>query len=183
MTQEEIQREQQTEAQFNALSAQIIQMTGAWGQFYGLMRSAASMGEGMLNYQICVDQQGRPIKVARTKGGRLVQVMIKPTHEYVTRMIARKKYGKAIFHAHVAPLGITKLIEVVKLQRAKCYNIKPNDFLRIAQRQGRVPDRQEQGEYEIRDARFSNTQIVLLTATTVGILTTTAILLARANKK
>lgn len=115
-------QEQQNEAQFNQISNTVIGQT-SWGQFYGLMRSAASIGQGALPHKICIGKDGGQIQVYNTRTNKLLAAFMKPTHEYVQKYLAEKSYGEAA----LAALGLYGQLKSVKDQEAAtCFEVTPN---------------------------------------------------------
>ena len=88
------QQEQQNEAQLGALSNTAVSAT-PYGGLIGMMRNASSIGEGAIPHKICLDKNGNNITVYNTRANKLVAAFLKPTHEYVQKYLAEKKYGEA----------------------------------------------------------------------------------------
>lgn len=127
MATEQQLKQQQNEATLNNLSDNVIGQT-SWGQFYGLIRNAAAIGEGSLPHKICISQDGREIKVYKSDTDKLVAAFLKPTHEYVTDYIAQEKYGEAV----ASLFGIYGQLKSVEAQqKAKCITVTPNDVLNM----------------------------------------------------
>jgi hypothetical protein len=117
--------DKQKEAQFNHISNEVIGQT-AWGKFYGLMRSASKFGEEKIIHKICLDKDGGEIKVYNTKSNRLLGAFLKPTHEYVQKYLAQKKYGEAF----LASLGVYGQSKAVKeMESANCFEVTPTFIL------------------------------------------------------
>lgn len=118
-------KEQQRYNQYNAISNQVIGQT-AWGKFYGLMRGAASIGEGSLPHKVCFNEDGSEVKVYNTRINRLIGAFMRPTHEYVQEYLAKKSYGEAF----LASLGVYGQLKAVKnAEKAKCIEVIPNDII------------------------------------------------------
>lgn len=125
MTELELQQEKASEAQLNNLSQTIIGQT-AWGQFYGLMRGAASMGQGAIPHQVCLSADGKEVKVYNKDAGKVVAAFLKPTHEYVTMYVAQKNYPMAI----ASVFGLAGQLQSVKDQKkAKCVTVIPTEVI------------------------------------------------------
>jgi hypothetical protein len=120
------QQEQQKEAQINSLSSTAIGAT-PYGALIGMMRSVTSAGEGMIPHKVCLSKNGGEIKVYNTRSSKLIAAFLKPTHEYVQKYIAQKKYGEAA----LSLLGIYGQLKSVQEQEAaKCFTVTPSDFLK-----------------------------------------------------
>lgn len=130
VTQQQIDQEAKDEAKFNAIQEQILSYTGAWAKFYPLIRAAATAGEGAINHKVCLDKDGRSIVVYNTTAGRVVGTWIKPTHEYISKYLARKEYGKAVLSALGWGTGLTER----EMKNAKCVAFTPNEILRARKR-------------------------------------------------
>lgn len=117
-------QEQQNQAQFNQISNTVIGQT-SWGKFYGLMRGAASIGEGAIPHRVCIGKDGSEIQVYNTRANKLLAAFLKPTHEYVQKYLAEKSYGEAA----LAALGIYGQLKSVQEQEsATCITVTP-DFI------------------------------------------------------
>lgn len=115
----------QKEQTYNQIAEQVIGKT-AWGQYYALMRSAAALGEGSIPHRVCVSQDGTEIRVYNSTIGKVVGSFLKPTHEYVTKYLSRKEYGKAL----ASTFGLFgQLTNIKEQQNANCFLIKPNDVI------------------------------------------------------
>lgn len=120
------QQEQQTEAQIGALSNTAVSAT-PYGALIGTMKSLSSTGEGLIPHKICLDKDGGEIKVYNTRSSKLIAAFLKPTHEYVQKYLAEKKYGEAA----LSLLGIYGQLKSVQEQEAaKCLTITPDAFLK-----------------------------------------------------
>lgn len=115
-------KEQKDYNQFNQISNIVIGQT-AWGQFYGLMRGAASIGEGAIPHKVCFGKNGTEIKVYNSNTGKLAGAFLKPTHEYVQEYLAKKSYGEA-FLASLGVYGQAKAIQEMK--NATCITVTPD---------------------------------------------------------
>ena len=182
MTPEQLQREQELEVIFNQLGDTAVSFVPVYGQLHGMFRAAAKFGEGKLKYRICLDQQGRPIKVARKKGGQFVQVALKPTHEHMSKLIAQKKAHIAILPHIIGLPGLIKSYQFWEVRKARCLELTPEEFLRKAKQRGLVPRPEDEVEFEISDAMFTDTQIALFTFFAVTAATASIVLLIRKPK-
>lgn len=118
--------EQAKEKQYNDLSASVIGVTGVWGQFYGLMKTASSTGQGMIPHKVCRDKDGGEIKVYDTKLNKFIGSFLTPTHEYVTKYISQGKYGEAL----AASFGMFGQGKNVKAQEeADCTEVIPDEII------------------------------------------------------
>lgn len=126
-----VEEEKNREQQFNQIAEKIIG-TQPWGKFYGLMKTAADTGEGMIKHQICVSPDGREIEVAKTLKGKIVKSFIRPAHEHAAKAFSQKKYGEGI----IGILGFGWIPNLIKQRRATCGIITPNDFLLEARKRG-----------------------------------------------
>lgn len=127
LTKEQLAAEKANEAKLNQLSDQIIGYT-PFGQLYPLMKMASQAGQGAIPHKICVDADGRSVKVYKGTTGQLIGSFLKPTHEYVTKYIAQKEYGKA-FAASFGLFG--QLTDVKNQQSATCITITPNEIVNL----------------------------------------------------
>lgn len=115
----------QQEAQLNSLSQTAIGAT-PYGGLIGTMRNLSSAGEGIIPHKICLDKNGNQITVYNTKTNKIAGAFLKPTHEYVQKYLAEKKYGEAF----LSTFGIYGQLKSVQEQEAaKCLTITPNEFL------------------------------------------------------
>lgn len=120
------QQEQQKEAQISSLSNTAVSAT-PYGALIGTMRNLSSTGEGLIPHKICLDKDGGEIKVYNTRSSKLIAAFLKPTHEYVQKYLAEKKYGEAA----LSLLGIYGQLKSVQEQEAaKCLTITPVEFMR-----------------------------------------------------
>lgn len=120
------QEEQQRESQIGSLSNTAVSST-PYGALIGTMRNLSSTGEGLIPHKICLDKDGGEIKVYNTRSSKLIAAFLKPTHEYVQKYLAEKKYGEAA----LSLLGIYGQLKSVKEQEsAKCMTITPEAFLK-----------------------------------------------------
>jgi len=126
VTQQQIDQEAKDEAKFNAIQEQILSYTGAWAKFYPIIRAASKAGEGAINHKVCLDKDGRSIIVYNTTAGRVVGTWLKPTHEYISKYLSRKEYGKAALSA----LGWGAGLAAKEMKAAKCIAFTPNEILR-----------------------------------------------------
>lgn len=118
---EEAQREQT----YNQVAEKVIGTT-AWGQFYGIMKGAATMGQGAIPHSICISKDGSQIKVYNKIAGKVVGSFLTPTHEYVTKYLAKKQYGKAL----ASTFGLFGQLTDIKEQReATCFTVTPNEVI------------------------------------------------------
>lgn len=134
LTQKQLEAERKNEQKINVLSEQIISKT-AWGKFYGLMRMASKAGEGMIPHKICVDKDGRILKIYKSKAGKWAGAFLKPAHEQMARDLARKKYGRAMLDM----VGFGSFIDRHEMRTAKCFIIHPNQILKREDRKGQKP--------------------------------------------
>jgi len=123
-SQAEIQKEQKREKQANMIAEQVISKT-AWGKFYGLMRAAARAGEENIPHKVCVDKNGRVLKVYKSKAGQWAAAFLKPAHEQAARDLSQGKTGRAFLDM----LGFGGFIDRHEMRSAKCFVIKPKDVL------------------------------------------------------
>lgn len=121
----QLEQEKKREALFNNLSKKIIGKT-PWGKFYGLMRMAASYGEGHLKHKVCIGKDGRVLKIYKSKGGKFIGAFLKPAHEQAARDFGRKKYGRAFLDM----VGFGSFLDWHDQKHAKCYIFKPNDLVK-----------------------------------------------------
>ncbi len=150
--------EQQNEAQFNNLSNNIIGKT-QWGQFYGIMRGAASMGEGLVPHKICLDKDGAEIKVYSTKANKLLAAFMKPTHEYTQKYLAQKKYGEAL----LSVLGVYGQLKSVQEQEAtKCITVTPSTILQQQAKQDQLNSARKKQETDTANAAIVVILIILI---------------------
>lgn len=133
LSQKELQAEKANEKKINYLSEQIINKT-AWGKFYGLMRMASKAGEGMIPHKICVDKNGRILKIYKSDAGKWVGSFLKPAHEQMARDFAQKKYGRAFLDM----VGFGSFIDVHEQKTAKCFIIRPNQILKKKDRKNQA---------------------------------------------
>lgn len=131
LTQEQLRAERENEAKINKLSEQVISKT-AWGKFYGLMRGASKMGEGMIPHKVCIDKDGRILKIYKSKAGKWVGSFLKPAHEQMARDFARKKYGRALLDM----VGFGSFVDAHEQMKAKCFIIRPDQVLKQKDRKG-----------------------------------------------
>lgn len=131
LTEKELKAERANEKKINYISEQIIAKT-AWGKFYGLMRMASKAGEGMIPHKVCIDKQGRILKIYKSDAGKWVGSFLKPAHEQLARDLSRKKYGRAMLDM----LGFGSFADVHDQKTAKCFIIRPNQVLKIEDRKG-----------------------------------------------
>jgi hypothetical protein len=150
LTQEQIAKEQMSEKQFNQLSEQVIGAT-PWGQFYGLMKGASNAGEGMLKHQVCLDKNGRNIKVYKG-AGKVVGAFLKPSHEYTMQYISRKEWGKAALSLTGLYGQLQSIKEQRQTQRGGCITVIPDEIIALqkqkearlaAQRAAGVPEKKQ----------------------------------------
>lgn len=120
------QEQQQRESQIGALSSTAVGAT-PYGALIGTMRNISGAGEGMIPHKVCIGKDGGEIKVYNTRSSKLIAAFLKPTHEYVQKYLAEKKYGEAA----LSLLGIYGQLKSVQEQEAaKCLTITPDQFLR-----------------------------------------------------
>ena len=124
-SQAEVKQEQKREKVYNKLSETVISKT-AWGKFYGLMRLASATGEGMIPHKICVDKDGRILKIYKSKAGKWVGSFLKPAHEQASRDFSRKKYGRGFLDM----IGFGSFLDARDQKTAKCFTLKPNDLVK-----------------------------------------------------
>ena len=125
LTQAQIQQEQKNEGSINKLSEKIISKT-AWGKFYGLMRGAAAAGEGAIPHMVCVDKNGRILRIYKSKAGKWIGTFLKPAHEQMARDVSQKKYGRGLLDM----LGFGSFIDHHEMKNARCFKLRPNDILK-----------------------------------------------------
>lgn len=125
MTQAEVQAEQKREKQYNKLAEKVISKT-AWGKFYGLMRLASSTGEGLIPHKVCVDKDGRILKIYKSKAGQWVGSFLKPAHEQASRDFSRKKYGRGFLDM----IGFGSFLDAHDQKTAKCFVVVPNAIVK-----------------------------------------------------
>lgn len=145
-------QEAKREKQFNAVAEAIIE-TQPWGKFYSLMLAASKAGEGILPHRVCVDPQGRPIKVYKKGPIRWMASFIQPAHQHAAEGFAQKKWGRVV-------LGLAGFGWIGKLKdqaQAQCLEITPNDFLyEAARRKQMIADDPVRGRIQANQtARFS----------------------------
>lgn len=125
LTKKQLAEEKKREKLYNKLSEKVISKT-AWGKFYGLMKLASTTGEGMLKHKICIDKEGRVLKIYKSKFGKWAGSFIKPAHEQMSRDFAKKKYGRGVLDL----LGFGSFLDVRDQKKAKCFIMKPNDLVK-----------------------------------------------------
>jgi hypothetical protein len=121
LTKKELAEEKSREKNYNKISEFIISKT-AFGKFYGLMRMASKAGEGMIKHKICIDKNGRILKIYKSKTGKWIGTFLKPAHEMMSRDLSQKKYGRAVLDL----FGFGGFIDHKEMKHAKCFIIKPN---------------------------------------------------------
>jgi hypothetical protein len=126
-TAQQIQKEREAEARYNKVATQVISKT-AWGKFYGLMRAASAAGEGSIPHKICVDKEGRILKIYKSKAGKWIGSFLKPAHEQAARDFSRKKYGRGILDM----LGFGSFLDAHDQKKAKCFVTTPNNVLKAS---------------------------------------------------
>lgn len=131
LTQEQLATERANEKKINYLSEQVISKT-AWGKFYGLMRMASKAGEGMIPHRVCIDKNGRVLKIYKSKAGKWVGSFLKPAHEQMARDFSQKKYGRGLLDM----VGFGSFIDVHDQKTAKCFIIHPDQVLKQKDRKG-----------------------------------------------
>lgn len=124
LSQKQLAEEKAREKRTNKISEAIITKT-AWGKFYGLMRGASKMGEGMVKHKVCIDKNGRVLKIYKSKAGKWVGTFLKPAHEQMARDFSQKKYGRGMLDM----LGFGSFIDHHEQKKAKCFVFKPNELL------------------------------------------------------
>jgi hypothetical protein len=145
-------QEQQRYDQYNAISNQVISQT-AFGKFYGLMRGAASIGEGSLPHKVCFNEDGSEVKVYNTRTNRLIGAFMRPTHEYVQEYLAKKSYGEAF----LASLGVYGQMKAVKnAEKANCIEVIPNDIIAEQNRRDKevIDNKNKSSKKEIENIKF-----------------------------
>lgn len=125
LSKKELEQERKREANYNKLSEQVISKT-AWGKFYGLMRLASATGEGAIKHKICIDKNGRILKIYKSKAGKWVGSFLKPAHEQASRDLSQKKYGRAFLDM----VGFGSFLDVRDQMKAKCFTMRPNDLVK-----------------------------------------------------
>lgn len=125
LSKDQLKAERTKEAKINKLSETVISKT-AWGKFYGLMRGASKMGEGMIKHKICVDKDGRILKIYKSKAGKWVGTFLKPAHEQMARDFSKKKYGRGLLDM----VGFGSFIDHHEMKTAKCFTIRPDEILK-----------------------------------------------------
>jgi hypothetical protein len=137
-------QEQSQYNQYNSISNQVIGKT-PFGQFYGLMRGAATLGEGALKHKVCFNEDGSEVKVYNTRTNRLLGAFMRPTHEYVQEYLAKKSYGEAF----LASLGVYGQMKAVKnAERATCIEVIPNDIIAEQNRRDKEESDKKQSEID-----------------------------------
>jgi hypothetical protein len=130
--------------QYNSISNQVIGQT-VFGKFYGLMRGAATLGEGALKHKVCFNEDGSEVKVYNTRTNRLIGSFMKPTHEYVQEYLAKKSYGEAF----LASLGVYGQMKAVKnAEKATCIEVVPNDIIAEQNRRDKEDADKKQSEID-----------------------------------
>lgn len=125
LTKQQLQDEQKKEAQANKIAETIISKT-AWGKFYKYMRAAAKMGEDNIPHKVCVDKDGRVIRIYKSKAGKWVGAFLKPAHEQAARDLSQKKTGRAFLDM----IGFGGFIDANEAKHAKCFVIRPSTILK-----------------------------------------------------
>lgn len=126
VSQQQIADEQRKEAEFNKLFEQVISKS-PFGQWYGLMIGASNLLTQNLQKRVGVGRDGRPIVVYKTNIGKLMGVWATPTHKVIAKDLSQGKYGEALG----ALLGIGQIVEMVKQQQAKFFDISPKEVQEI----------------------------------------------------
>jgi hypothetical protein len=126
-------KEQRKEKSFNAVAEAIINEQ-PWGKFYGLMKGASDLGEGLLPHRVCLDKQGRILKVYKGKAGRWVGAFIRPAHEHAAKAFSQKKYGRGV----LGLMGFGWIPNLIEQKKANCVEVVPEDFLSEADRRRSV---------------------------------------------
>jgi len=122
-------KEQLAEQKYNKISEKIIGAT-PWGQFYGIMKAGADIGEGLLNHEVCIAPDGRILNVAKKKSGKVIQAFIRPAHEHATKAFSQKKWGRGI----VGLVGFGWIPNLIEQKKASCFGITPEEFLSVSER-------------------------------------------------
>jgi hypothetical protein len=123
-------KEREAERKYNALSEAII-ATQVWGQFYGIMRAGADLGEGLLKHEVCIAPDGSIVKVAKRKAGKWIQSFIRPAHEHFAKSAGKKKWGRAL----VGLAGFGWIPNMIEQKKAKCFGITPAEFFAVVEKQ------------------------------------------------
>ena len=129
LSKKELAEEKKREAKLNKLSEKVISKT-AFGKFYGLMRMASKFGEGKIKHKICVDKNGRILKIYKSKAGKFIGSFLKPAHEQMARDFSQKKYGRGFLDM----VGFGSFLDFRDMKKAKCFIVKPNDLVKPADR-------------------------------------------------
>jgi len=125
LSRQELAEERKHEASINKLSETIISKT-AWGKFYGLMRSASKFGEGAIPHKVCLDKDGRILKIYKSNAGKWVGTFLKPAHEQMARDLSHHKYGRGMLDM----LGFGSFIDHHEMKHAHCFTLTPNAVLK-----------------------------------------------------
>lgn len=125
VTPDQYAKELKREKDYNKAAEFIISKT-AWGKFYGLMRGASKLGEGLIPHKICIGKDGRILKIYKSVAGKWVGSFLKPAHEQAARDFSRKKYGRGILDL----VGFGSFIDAHEQAKAKCIEITPNNILK-----------------------------------------------------
>ena len=132
LSKKELAEEKKREKTYNKASEFIIKKT-AFGKFYGLMRLASKTGEGMIKHKICIDKNGRILKIYKSKTGKWIGTFLKPAHEMMSRDLSQKKYGRAILDL----FGFGGFIDHREMKHAKCFVVKPDQLVKKEDRHGK----------------------------------------------
>ena len=127
ITKAQLAEEQRKEAEYNKLMETVIQKTGGWGKFLGLMMVASDLLTKKLDKRIGVDKDGRPLVVYKSDIQKVMGVWAVPTHKVLSKDISQKKWGKLFIDV----LTGGQITEMVNQKRAKFFDISPKDVERI----------------------------------------------------
>lgn len=115
------QQQQQNEALINQISEAIIKLT-PFGAYYGYMKAASSLGEGMLPHKFCTDKDGKTVKVYKGDFSKVVGSFIKPVHEQAAQAFSQGEYLRGL----VDLMGFGGFWNLHEQKTATCFEVRPD---------------------------------------------------------